>query len=168
MMRLIAAMRDYTGRLVLIALSTFLLPGCASLKAYPDRSGDATAELKSLETYFSPDVMTKYDAADDGARGGLTKQQWRDQVVNGRIRAVDLHFLDFQQNVFREGVESAIAVDWVVLALNAAGSLSGGAANALAATSAGLVGAKAAFDKHALFERTLPSLMGTIGSCQRL
>jgi hypothetical protein len=139
-----------------------ILSGCASLKAYPERSSDPDAELKAMEKYLQPDAITKYDAANDSDRGGLTKTAWRNEVVNARVRATDLHFNTFQQKLFQEGVGSGIATDWIVLALNAAGSLAGSAANALSATSAGIVGAKSAFDKNAFFDKTMPTLLSSM------
>jgi hypothetical protein len=65
-----------------------------------------------------------------------------------RARATDLHFNAFQQKLFQEGVGLGVATDWMVLALNVGGSVAGAAASALSAASAGVVGAKAAFDKN--------------------
>jgi hypothetical protein len=150
--------------LVLIALPT-VLPGCASLKAYPDRATDPVAEIETLKQYLEPQAITKYEAVDDSARGGLSKKAWRNEVVNARVRAADLYFNKFQQGLFQEGVGFGVATDWTVLALNAAGSLAtGGAVNALAAASAGIVGAKAAFDRNAYFEKTMPGLVATMSA----
>ncbi len=139
-----------------------LLGGCASLRAYPEPSIDPAGELRVLDKYLQPTAITRYDSANDADRDGLTKRAWRNEVVNARVRAIDINFNTFQQKLFQEGVGSGIATDWIVLALNAAGALAGGAANALSATSAGIVGARASFDKHAYFEKTMPALMASM------
>lgn len=147
---------------LLLVVVLILLVSCASLKAYPNRATDPQAEIKALDTYLQPTVITRYESPEDKDRNGLSKQAWRNEVVNARLRADDLKFNAFQQRLFQEGVGFGVATDWIVLGLNAAGSLAGGAANVLAATSAGVVGAKAAFDRKAFFEKTMPALMATM------
>jgi len=89
------------------------------------------------------------------------------------VRAIDLQFNAFQQDIAHEGVGVGIATDWVALALNAAGSLVSsaanvagtlvsGTANALSATAAGLSGARTSIDKKVYFDTTLPTLLATM------
>ena len=148
--------------IVVVLVLSVATGGCAALKAYPDRSIDPVAEIKALAPYLAPDVLAKYHAASDTERNGLTQRQWRDAVIEARIREADIQFNAFQQKLFEQGVGFGIATDWIVLALNAAGALSGGAANVLAATSGGVVGARASFEKNAFFDRTMPSLLATM------
>lgn len=155
-------MKVHFSRLVILVAAPFLISSCASLKAYPELSSDPAAELKAMEKFLQPSAITKYEAQNDSDRDGLSKRAWRNEVVNARVRATDLHFNTFQQGLFQEGVGFGITTDWIVLALNAAGSLAGGAANVLAATSAGVVGAKASFDKNVFFEKTMPALLTTM------
>jgi hypothetical protein len=74
---------------------------------------------------------------------------------------MDISFNAFQEALYKEGVDYGIATDWAVLALDAAGTLVGGAGTkaALAATSGGLTGAKAAFDKNVYFDKTIPAVL---------
>lgn len=152
---------------VLLLLSGFLyclfLTGClASLKAYPDRSYNPKKELEAMKVYLSEEAITKYNSTSNNDREGKTKRQWRNVVVNARIRAIDLHFTDFQQALFQEGVGIGIATDWLVLAMSGVGSLVDGASTALSAASAGVVGGKASFDKNAFFDKTMPTLLATM------
>ena len=81
-----------------------LLGGCASLKAYPDVSTDWSAELATMNKYLEASAITRYDSRNDSDRDGLNQQEWRNLVVNARVRAIDIHFNDFQQKLFREGI----------------------------------------------------------------
>lgn len=155
-------MRARVMKLLSMIIISIVLSSCASLTAYPDRSTNPQAELKAMDMYLQPTVITKYESDKDQDRNGLTKRAWRNEIVNARVRAADLHFNRFLQRLFQEGVGLGIATDWIVLGLNGAGALAGGAANALAASSAGVVGAKAAFDKNAFFEKTMPALLATM------
>jgi hypothetical protein len=132
------------------------------MSAYPERATDPQAELTAMNKYLQAGAITKYDAQNDAERDGLSKRAWRNEVVNARVRATDLHFNAFQQKLFQEGVGLGVATDWMVLALNVGGSVAGGAASALSAASAGVVGAKAAFDKNVFFDKTMPALLANM------
>lgn len=156
-------MKHKKAAIFLLAFSFLMLGGClASLTAYPDLSYDAGAELKSMESYLSAEVITRYDAAEDVQRNGMDKKQWRNAVVNARIRAMDVLFNEFQQDLYQEGVGFGISTDWIVLALSGAGALISSASTALSAASSGVVGAKAAFDRNAFLDKTLPTLLATM------
>jgi hypothetical protein len=147
-----------TGIVIGFCLAPALLGGCSTLRAYPDRSGDVATELKALDEYHKATVLKTYsDYKEDAA-----KKAYRDEVVTGRIRAIDLHFGEFQQGVFREGVSTNLATDMILLGLGAVTATTGGAAlkAALGATSAGVAGAKASIDKNVYFEKTMPALLG--------
>jgi len=146
-----------TGIVIGFCLVPALLGGCSTLRAYPDRSGDVATELKALDEYHAATVLKTYSEKPDAA-----KKAYRDEVVTGRIRAIDLHFGEFQQAVFREGVSTNLAADMILLGLGAATATTGGAAlkAALGATSAGVAGAKASIDKNVYFEKTMPALLG--------
>lgn len=92
----------------------------------------------------------------------MDKGQWRNAVVNARIRAMDVMFNEFQQDLYQEGVGFGISTDWIVLALSGAGALISSASTALSAASSGVVGAKAAFDRNAFLDKTLPTLLATM------
>jgi hypothetical protein len=141
------------GILVLCLLGT----GCAALKGYPETSSDPNAELAILAKYYQPDFVQKCIDKQDPTE----QRKCRNEIVNGRIRAIDLHFNAFLKKLFKEGVSSNIAVDWAVIALSAAGAVAGGETTkaVLSATSGGLVGAKGSFDKNAYFEKTMPVIL---------
>lgn len=148
------------GRFIIMSSASvlcLLATGCAALKGYPETSSDPGAELTVLAKYFQPNYIQGCIDKQDN----LERRRCRDEIVNGRIRAIDLHFNAFQKELFKGGVTGNIAVDWAVLALSATGAVAGTAATkaALAAASGGLVGAKGSFDKNAYFEKTMPVIL---------
>jgi len=146
--------------LIIVAMA---LTSCATIKGYPNRTTNAKAELLLLNKYLVTEAITKYESANDSERDGLSKRAWRNEVINARVREADIQFNKFQQILFEEGVGFGLATDWIVLALNAVGAVSsGGVAKVLSATSAAVVGGKAAFDKNAYFEKTMPALVATM------
>lgn len=146
-----------------LIIAAMALTSCATLKGYPDQTTNVKAELLLLKKYLQPQAITKYESANDLDRDGLSKRAWRNEVINARVRAADFQFNKFQQMLFEEGVGFGLATEWMVLALNAVGAVSsGGVAKVLSATSAAVVGGKAAFDKNAYFEKTMPALVATM------
>lgn len=140
-----------------LCLVPALLAGCASLKAYPDRSGNVATELQQLDQYFAATVLGTYANKPDAD----AQKTYRDEVVAGRVRAIDLHFGTFQQAVFREGVDTNIVTDLIILGLGAATATTGGAGlkAALGATTTGVAGARTSIDKNLYFEKTMPALL---------
>lgn len=143
-------------RIVLVML-VMSLWGCASFDGYPERSGNVQEELEHLERYFDPNLIEQYEAEKDpNEKGSL-----RNRIVNGRMRAIDLHFNNFQQQLYKEGVGSAIGTDWAILGLGGAGSVVNSlrTTQTLSAVSGGVAGAKASWDKNAFFDKTMPALL---------
>jgi hypothetical protein len=138
-------------------LAAALMTGCSSYRAFPKRAVSEAKELPPLVHYFTDDVMAKYRASGD-EQG---KRAYRAEVVMGRLRAVDLLFLKFEQAINAERNGAQIATDWAVLGLSGAGAATGGtAAKALyAAISGGLTGAKLSLDKALFYEKTMPVLL---------
>lgn len=102
-------------------------------------------------------AIKKYESAT-----GDAKKLLRDEYVNARITAINLHFGTFEQALFREGVGGGIATDWIKLALGGAGAVFAGASQALSAATVGIEGAKASFDKQAFFENTITTLFAAM------
>ena len=131
--------------------------GCSSLRAYPDRVVNARAELKYLRHYFTEDVIKDFNEKADE----LQKRAYRDEVVNGRLRAIDIEFELFEKAINSEHNLTQIGTDWAVLGLSGAGAAAGGEATKaiLAAISGGLTGARLSVDKTLYYEKTMPALL---------
>jgi hypothetical protein len=148
----------YRAHLCILALlGLFILTGCSSLRGYPKKMVSESEELKHLASYFTDDVIKAYNAKADEP----SKRAYRDEVVNGRLRAIDLQFEVFQKAINSERNLSQIGSDWAVLGLSGAGTIVGGATSKaiLAAISGGLTGAKLSVDKTLYYEKTMPSLL---------
>ncbi len=146
----------YGAAALLIAALT--LGGCvAALKGFPDRVANTETELTALKPFMNADAIKAYKDAT-----GDAKKLKRDEYVNARISAIDLHFGEFEKALFQEGVGGGIATDWLKLALGGAGTLYAGASQALSAAVTGIEGAKASFDKQAFFANTITTLFAAM------
>lgn len=143
-----------------LLLASLTLSGCSSFSGYPDRATNLADELASIKKYLRPQIITDYN--DPAITPVGEKKSLRDEIVNARIYATDLHFGAFQQDLRQEGIELNLSSDIAVIGLNLAGTLVGSAAtkSMLAAASGGLVAAKTSFDKNVYFEKTMVVLLG--------
>jgi hypothetical protein len=140
-------------RLTVACLCSAFVASCASLSGYPAPSINEKAELASLQPYFSPEKTNSCADKPD--------KQCRNDIISGRLRAVDLNYYAFVKALFQQYNASTLGADIAVLGLNAAGAVSGGALtkSALAAASAGIVGVKGAIDADLFYQKTLPALV---------
>ncbi len=134
-----------------------LTSGCDSIRGYPKRVVSEKAELSMLLPYFTDNVLELYDGKPDEA----TKREYRDEVVNARLRAIDIEFDIFERSINAQKNASQIGTDWAVLGLSGAGAVASGAATKaiLAAISGGVTGAKLSWDKTLYYEKTMPALI---------
>jgi hypothetical protein len=141
---------------VAIVLLLGLVGGCASVTGFPDRTADAAAELLQLQQYFAPDLIATYDALPAEQRRAR-----RDEIVNGRLAAIDLQFGLFQQAVYREGVGLNIGADVTLLGLGAAGAVvsDAGTSNILSALAGAVTGTRSSIERNAFAERTAAALV---------
>ena len=149
-----------TSRTLVCAITALALISCTTIKGHPDRTNDVSEDLKNLEQYFTAEKLKEYDEA-----AVAEKRVIRDEIVNGRLAAMDLQYGIFQQSLYRSGVGLNIGTDVVTLGLGAAGSVfSGGTSQILSAASAGTIGLKESVDKNLFFERTMPALLAQMAA----
>jgi hypothetical protein len=144
--------------LVMLVLASQLAACAAALTAYPERPSEATMSYSKINRRYQEDILQQYylDSMTDEKR-----KIYRNLLVEGRLIEIDHFFHEFEQSLYRGGVGLGLATDWATLGLNAAGALTGGTVlkSVLAGTSAAIIGGKAAFDKRAMFDATVPSLL---------
>jgi hypothetical protein len=132
--------------------------GCSSIRGYPKSVVDEKSEINALIQYFDAEVMTNYNnlKKDPGEQ-----RKYRDEVITGKIRAIDINFGIFERKLNFEKNAEQIGTDWAVLGLSGGGAVAGGAtAKAiLAGISAGVTGAKLSWDKNLYYEKTMPALL---------
>jgi hypothetical protein len=140
--------------LVMPIIISIFLSGCATIKGYPDRSGNVNADLQELDRYFSPKIIDQYASAPD-------KRAFRNEVIYGQIRAIDLHFAKFQQQLVREDFLGRVASRWTVLGLTGAVATGPGATASavLGAISTGVTGAWETIDQKTFIKETMPALL---------
>lgn len=137
---------------------------CVSASGYPARSVSEKQELERVRTYFQKETLDRYDKAVEPERTRL-----RDEIVNGRLLAMDLQFSIFQRQVTQNVAATNVAADWAVLALGGAGTIvtGGQTKTVLAALTAFVTGARASIDKHVFYEKTIPVLLSKMVAQRR-
>jgi hypothetical protein len=137
-------------------LLAMMATGCvASIQAYPDRPFDNAAPV--LNKIDSVRVVQEFYSL-----GTETERRtYRDELIAERVAAINISYRHFEEQLFQEGTVRNITTDWTLLGLAATGATISVSTTQtiLAAISGGIVGARAAFDKNALFDRALPSLV---------
>ena len=138
---------------------TLLNGGCSTFSGYPQKNGDSKAELQELQRlYYGPDILSKYETL---APGSSERLAYRNNVINGRILAIDDNYQDFirQFASFENG--SNLAIDAVVLGTSGAAALSPtvSSARVLAAIAAGFAGLRGSIDKNLFYQKTWPVLV---------
>lgn len=152
------------GRAALASTMSLLLFACSAIEGYPDYPGDPQAELDKLRTQYF-DVAEVYKKH-QGLESSAAKKAHRNEVISGRLRAVDIVFAEFERALYGSGVESNLLTDWAVIGVNGAGVIANGERikDILHVVSGGIVGAKGAFDKHAYYDKTLPALLSQMNA----
>jgi hypothetical protein len=85
----------------------------------------------------------------------------RNQIVSGRMNAYESSYSDFKRRLNGDNNTLSLGADLSVLALAGVAATTGsiGTATALAAASAGVIGAKGVLNSDIYFQRTLPALL---------
>lgn len=152
--------------IIIAAGSLIGLAGCASF------SGAARPVLGPHPQLAEFDQVTVYRAfhraesdCSDGlqwpaCREGMTREQYRNLVVDLYMTASDSEYARFRENLSREAKSSAFGGDLVVLLLNAVSVVSGDSARrGLSSASAFVTGAQLSVDQELLLGQTWVSLM---------
>jgi hypothetical protein len=153
-----ARTRSFLG-LCLFACSA---SGCAgTLAGYPHYYQDTNAVLKVDQPYLAADVREKADSADASQRGGRTPEQYRNAVVAARMEVIDNFYYKFEAELSGTYNGTALTADLTTLILNGLGATLGGAETkaALAAASAGVVGAKGSISTDLFYSKTAPAII---------
>jgi hypothetical protein len=145
----------------LFIIASLLLSACSTITGYPKSAQDDDAELKANAPYFAVDVRVNEDDSSNSKRGGLTRQEFRDAVVYGRISVIDIRYFQFEKALAGTSNGLVTGADLTVLLLNGLGATTGAASAkaALAAASAGVIGTKATINTDLFYQKTLPALV---------
>lgn len=136
------------------------LSGCATLRS-AQRPVLSAEDMKAvLANYQWPDIHRRFYSSNDDDRHGLTRRQYRDEVIWLYMRAIDSNYAQFRSSVESESRGSDFAFDLVLAAL--AGITSVAEADEVgpfAAAIATMTGAKGSFDKNLFFDKTLSAVL---------
>jgi hypothetical protein len=146
---------------IIVLFGFLILGGCAAaLKGYPEQPRRTTIAEQDPAYLVEPDTLKAYREEKDS----LTKKLLRNEIIDERVLEIDQRFEEYERDLWKQGIGSGVGTDWVQLALAGATATVGGAGvkAALGAVSAGIIGAKASFDKHALMEKTIPIIMSSM------
>jgi hypothetical protein len=123
----------------------------------PKKPWDTANELKSLTEYLAGDVVSHYN----GKATLAEKTAYRDAVIYGRLRAIDITYFQFVTSMAKERNLQAVGTDAGVLGLTGTAALMTPAStkSILAAISGGIVGIKGSIDKNLFYDKTMPVLL---------
>lgn len=149
------------------ALSILAVSGCAPVLGVPRDPENPdllqrSAILTALEASFDPSEDSAYDNTPCGpADCDTLRSAKRNEIVLRRVRTLNLEFSNFEERLYGDSNVVGSGGDLLLLILGGLGATTGNAATkaALAAASAGIVGAQAAINKDLFFQRTIPALM---------
>lgn len=153
---------EYCSLLLLLGI----LSGCTAMKGYPDMSGDLKTELKTLDRYYCADILDRYKNTDNES----DRRELRDEIVNGRLRAIDIHYNSFEQSLAGEHVKMDFFSDVTLLALTGTSAVMPGyevARTILSAVAAFVTGTKASIDEKVYFRKTIPVLFTKMESLRK-
>jgi hypothetical protein len=137
------------------------LSGCATNRATQDVPlgfGPPKARLNY------DDALRNYGASDDAPRLGMSRETYRDYVIDFYLIDIDNGYRRFKAALINEDRDTAFAGDLAVLALASFTALANtaSAADDLATLTALATGTNAAIDKRLFFDRTIPAVLAAI------
>ena len=137
------------------------LDGCSVFSGYPTNFESDSAILAANRPFLGADVRTKGDDPSDAARGGLSQRQYRNTVVYRRLEVIDIHYYEFESKLTGTYNALGVGADLTTLILNGLGATTGAAETkaALAAASAGVIGAKSVINTDIFYQKTIPALI---------
>lgn len=134
-----------------------LFVGCATIRGFPDPPATSKEAPPAAGFQLGDAAIVDYNRETDAAK----KKLIRNEIIDARMAEIDTKFAAYERALYKEGVGWGVGTDWAVLSLTAATAIVGATTTktALAAISTAVVGGQSAFDKRALFDKTLPALM---------
>ena len=148
--------RTTACRVVFITVGLAALTSCAVVDGYEKPPEAASVVEARRTTYYGAHADDTYYAA-----SSTDRQTIRDELVYGKMQVLEDDFLSFERALNSAGNYVSLGSDLTVLVLNGIGATAGGAAtkSALAAASAGVVGAQGVVNKDLYYQKTLAALI---------
>jgi len=133
---------------------------CSITEGFPRDPEDTAATLTKLAPYFDSAKDDEYLAA-QAKNDEASARAIRDSIIMNKMHAYDIEYDDFKKSLTSYGNGISTGSDLVVLILNGFGATTGSAEtkSALAAASAGVVGAQGAINKDLFYQKTIPAII---------
>jgi hypothetical protein len=151
----------WAGRVAALLIALLAATSCSPIRGYPNNFQDNDETIARLKS-ASEDARSQYNSATDS---GVAKTL-RNRVVYNEMQICEIYFTDFQARLWADNNLFSTGSDLIVLILAGLGATTGDAAakSALAAASAGIVGAKGAISKDIYYQRTLPAILAQMSA----
>jgi hypothetical protein len=158
----IGTMKRWHTALLAFIMIPMIAACTAAVRGFPERARTSTAAEPDPDYLLGKNALLKYNQETDNSR----KKILRNEIIDARMDEVDARFGDFERDIYKQGVGFGIGTDWAVLGLTATTAIIHGEASktALGAVSTAVVGGQAAFDKRALFDTALPTLIAQMAA----
>lgn len=140
-----------------VVLIVGLTAACSAIEGYPADPQNSAVTLAALQKkYFTDDMETQYEDAQ-----GDKRQALRDKIIYARIQAYDIQFSQFQRALNANANAINVGTDIIAVALGGLGAVIADVTtkSALAAASAGVIGAQGAINKDLYYQKTVAALI---------
>jgi hypothetical protein len=148
-------MKNFISIFTAVCLAPLTLQSC-SVTGAPELSKYQSFATAYFSTGYGPEAINAYRTAQDD----YTRAARRNAIVLSAMGSIDIKYEDFVSALTRESQTVPFATTLLSLSLSGAGTLVGSSAakTVLAAVDTGVKGAKAAYDKDILSDRTIQFL----------
>lgn len=164
-----------------ILASTGLLSAllaCSPIRGYPDNFADSDQNIDSLAnavkidkkqyypSHFPAPVSTSQPLSTAANADSTSRTELRNRIAFEEMQMYEIYFTRFQTRLWGDNNVISSAGDLIVFVLNGFGATTGTAAtkSALAAASAGIIGAEGAISKDIYYQRTLPAVLAQMSA----
>ncbi len=155
-----------TIRVLTLAGALLALNACAMLAGSPENIADNAQTIAALNSSIAADEVIYQKEEAKGSTDPSKLKSLRNQVAFDQIQLSEIYFTRFQDRLWGDNNVVSTGGDLALLILNGLGATTGnsGTKAALAAASAGIVGAKGAISKDIYFQRTLPAMLAQMSA----
>jgi hypothetical protein len=138
------------------------LSSCSAFTGYPKNYQDTSDVLTADQPYLNASVRTTIQAQ-------ANPEEYRNNVVYARIEVIDINYYNFESKLLGTYDGLSLGAGLTTLILNGLGATTGSAEtkSALAAASAGVVGASGAVSTDIFYQKTLPALVAEMRAARQ-
>ena len=141
------------SKLLVLLQAILLMSGCAALSGFPERATDPIQDLDQLKSYIDATAITTC------LNDKPPTVDCRNKVITARMLATDIRFSEFEESLFKRTREAGFGATLATLGLTSGAAFAGGmTSQVLAGVAAFIIGAREAFQKEVLAERTVVAI----------